>query len=85
MGVTIPFTCFDMELVAVIGAPAFRIPPDRALQCAFGYACGLVMTRRDLQLVAREQRRPWDLGKDVEQSAVLSEIAPATLTIGAPE
>jgi fumarylpyruvate hydrolase len=41
------------------------------------------MTRRDLQAAAKEQRRPWDLGKDVEQSAVLSEIAPAT-EIGHP-
>jgi fumarylpyruvate hydrolase len=74
---------YEVELVAVIGAPAFRIPADRALQCVFGYACGLDMTRRDLQLVAREQRRPWDLGKDVEQSAVLAEIVPAT-DIGHP-
>ena len=37
------------------------------------------MTRRDLQLTAREQRRPWDLGKDFEQSAVLSEIVPASV------
>lgn len=74
---------YEMELVAVIGAAAFRIPADRALQCVFGYACGLDMTRRDLQLVAREQRRPWDLGKDVEESAVLGEIVPAT-EIGHP-
>ena len=74
---------YEMELVAVIGAPAFRIPVERALEVVFGYACGLDMTRRDLQLVAREQRRSWDLGKDVEQSAVLAEIAPAT-EIGHP-
>ena len=41
------------------------------------------MTRRDLQSAAREQRRPWDLGKDVEQSAVLSEIVPGS-DIGHP-
>src|SRR5256885_9354055 len=34
------------------------------------------MTRRDLQLVARDKGRPWDLGKDVEQSSVASEIVP---------
>jgi hypothetical protein len=65
---------YEVELVVVIGAPAFRIQADRALDCVFGYACGLDMTRRDLQQAAREARRPWDLGKDVEQSAVLSEI-----------
>jgi len=69
---------YEVELVVVIGAPAFRVPAHGALDCVFGYACGLDMTRRDLQFAAREQRRPWDLGKDVEQSAVLSEIVPAT-------
>jgi fumarylpyruvate hydrolase len=34
------------------------------------------MTRRDLQLVARDKGRPWDLGKDVEQSSVVSEVVP---------
>jgi len=43
----------------------------------FGYACGLDMTRRDLQQSAKDQRRPWDLSKDFEQSAVLGDIAPA--------
>ena len=74
---------YEMELVAAIGAPAFRIPSDRALECVFGYACGLDMTRRDVQFAAREQRRPWDLGKDFEDSAVLSDIVPAT-DIGHP-
>jgi len=74
---------YEMELVAVIGASAFRVAADRALQCVFGYSCGLDMTRRDVQLVAREHRRPWDLGKDVEQSAVLGEIVPAS-EIGHP-
>ena len=74
---------YELELVAVIGAPAFRVPAQGALASVFGYACGLDMTRRDLQFAAREQRRPWDLGKDVEQSAVLSEIVSAT-EIGHP-
>ena len=69
---------YELELVVVIGAPAFRVTADRALDCVFGYACGLDMTRRDLQSAAKDQRRPWDLGKDVEQSAVLSEIVPAS-------
>jgi fumarylpyruvate hydrolase len=88
-GATVPYPPgtnnyhYELELVAVIGAPAFRISPDRARDVVFGYGCGLDMTRRDLQLVAREQRRPWDLGKDVEESAVMSEIVPAT-DIGHP-
>jgi fumarylpyruvate hydrolase len=82
-GATVPYPPgtsnyhYELELVVVMGAPAFCVPANRAIDCVFGYACGLDMTRRDLQFAAREQRRPWDLGKDVEQSAVLGEIVPA--------
>ena len=68
---------YEMEFVVAIGKAGFRISKEDALSHVFGYACGLDMTRRDLQLAAREQRRPWDLGKDVEHSAVLSDIVPA--------
>jgi fumarylpyruvate hydrolase len=68
---------YEMELVVVIGKAGFRIPVEQALEHVYGYACGLDMTRRDLQLKAREQSRPWDLGKDFEQSAVIAAIVPA--------
>jgi len=74
---------YELELVVAIGAPAFRVSAEGALDAVLGYACGLDMTRRDLQAAAREQRRPWDLGKDVEQSAVVSEIVLAN-EIGHP-
>ena len=74
---------FEMELVVAIGTAGFRIPEAQALDHVFGYACGLDMTRRDLQAAAKEKQRPWDLGKDVEQSAVLGEIA-AVAEIGHP-
>lgn len=67
---------FEMELVLAIGKAGFRIPRDQAHEHIYGYACGLDMTRRDLQLVARDKGRPWDLGKDVEHSSVCSEIVP---------
>jgi fumarylpyruvate hydrolase len=67
---------FEMELVLAIGKEGFRIPADRAHDVIYGYGCGLDMTRRDLQLAARDKGRPWDLGKDVEQSSVASEIVP---------
>ena len=66
----------EMELVVAIGKPGFRVSQAEAAALIYGYACGLDMTRRDLQLVAREKGRPWDLGKDVEQSSVVSEIVP---------
>ena len=38
-----------MKLVVAIGAGGYEILPDTALSDIFGYACGLDMTRRDLQ------------------------------------
>ena len=66
----------EMELVLAIGVPGFRVAQEDAHELVYGYACGLDMTRRDLQLVARDKGRPWDLGKDVEQSSVVSEVVP---------
>jgi fumarylpyruvate hydrolase len=72
---------FEMELVLVVGAPGFRVDRADAHKLIYGYACGLDMTRRDLQLVARDKGRPWDLGKDVEQSSVVSEVVPMGGTV----
>lgn len=67
---------YEMELVLAIGRPGFCVSPERAHELIYGYAAGLDMTRRDLQLVARDKGRPWDTGKDIEQGAVCSEIVP---------
>lgn len=67
---------FEMELVLAVGSSGFRIKAEDAHKIVYGYACGLDMTRRDLQLKFRDQGRPWDLGKDVEESSVCSEIVP---------
>lgn len=67
----------ELELVVALGAPGFRVAEADAHKLIYGYACGLDMTRRDLQLSAREKGRPWDLGKDVEGSSVVSAIVPA--------
>ncbi|HBP31925.1 MAG: fumarylacetoacetate hydrolase family protein [Advenella sp.] len=81
-GATVPYPSetsnyhFEMELVVAIGKAGFRISADQAHEVIYGYACGLDMTRRDLQLLARDKGRPWDLGKDVENSAVASPILP---------
>jgi fumarylpyruvate hydrolase len=67
---------FEMELVLAIGQPGFRVSADKAHEVIYGYAAGLDMTRRDLQLLARDKGRPWDLGKDIEEGSVCSEIVP---------
>ena len=67
----------EMEFVLAIGAPAFRVAHEDAAAAIWGYGCGLDMTRRDLQAAAKDKRRPWDLGKDVEGSAVLGPLTRA--------
>jgi len=67
---------FEMEMVVAIGKTGFRVSQEHAHELIYGYAAGLDMTRRDLQLVARDKGRPWDLGKDVEHSSVCSDIIP---------
>ena len=67
----------EMELVVAIGEPAFRIGTEAAKSVVYGYACGLDMTRRDLQQEGKDKRRPWDFGKAFENGAVLGPITPA--------
>lgn len=67
----------EMELAVAIGAPAFKVAVADAMSRVYGYGCALDMTRRDLQLSERAHQRPWDLGKDVENSAVFAPITKA--------
>jgi fumarylpyruvate hydrolase len=86
-GATVPYPSetsnyhFEMELVVAIGRAGFRVAAADAHELVYGYAAGLDMTRRDLQLVARDKGRPWDLGKDIEQGSVCSEIVPMPFTV----
>ncbi|SER29570.1 fumarylacetoacetate hydrolase family protein [Sphingobium sp. YR768] len=68
---------YEAELVVAVGKGGRNIPVESALNHVYGYATGLDMTRRDLQLTARAQGRPWDTGKNVEQSSPLGLIHPA--------
>lgn len=68
----------EIELVIAIGKSGRDVSEDQALDLVWGYAVGLDMTRRDLQLVARDAGRPWSAGKNVEQSKPLGIIRPAT-------
>lgn len=80
---------FEVELVVAIGIAGKDISPAMANRHVFGYAVGLDMTRRDLQIAARDAGHPWDVGKNFEHSAPIGTISPATdtghLTRGAIE
>jgi fumarylpyruvate hydrolase len=68
---------YEVELVVAMGKRIFNGDIVKARKAVYGYGVGLDMTRRDLQLSERAHQRPWDLGKDVEQSAVFSKITRA--------
>ncbi|MFG5379946.1 fumarylacetoacetate hydrolase family protein [Yoonia sp. R2-816] len=65
---------YEAELVAVIGTGGQRIAEADALSYVWGYAIGNDLTRRDLQLKAREAGRPWDWGKAFDRSAVIGPV-----------
>jgi fumarylpyruvate hydrolase len=73
----------EIELVAAIGKGGRDIPAAHASEHIFGYAVGLDMTRRDLQLKARDKGRPWELGKASDQSAPIAPLHAAS-KIGHP-
>lgn len=72
----------EIEMVVAIGAPGFRVARAAALDLVWGYGSGLDMTRRDLQARAKDQRRPWDLAKNFEGSAVISALVPMRGPLG---
>lgn len=69
---------YEAELVIAIGKGGRNIAAADALAHVYGYAAGLDMTRRDLQFEAREKGRPWDVAKNIEQSAPLGLIHPVS-------
>ena len=74
----------EMELVVALKSGGSDIAEDKALDCVFGYAAGLDMTRRDLQGEMKKAGRPWEIGKGFDHSAPCSAINPAS-AIGHPD
>ena len=69
--------------MVAIGKAGRDISVERAEEYVFGYAVGLDMTRRDLQLLARDKGRPRELGKAFDESAPIGYLYPASV-IGHP-
>ncbi|MFA7270208.1 MAG: fumarylacetoacetate hydrolase family protein [Sterolibacterium sp.] len=72
----------EIELVVAIGRAGADIDVSRALDHAWGYAVGLDMTRRDLQLALRNKGCPWEPGKAFDASAPIGPITPAAQVPG---
>ena len=64
----------EIELVVAIGTGGSYISIAKALEHVYGYAVGLDMTRRDLQLEARDKGRPWEFGKSFAKSAPIGPL-----------
>ncbi len=84
-GATIPYPQetknyqYEIELVVAIGKGGRNIKAANALEHVYGYTIGIDFTRRDLQLVARDNGRPWDWGKSFDNSAGISPIKRASV------
>ena len=79
-GSTIPYppgteNChYEMELVAALGKPGFRIAEADTLNHVYGYACGLDMTRRDLQFAMLVDFQPVPVGVAARQDRRLQRL-----------
>ena len=68
---------YEVELVAALAKGGRDVPADRALDLVYGYTVGLDMTRRDLQRAMGDEKKPWEIGKSFDRSAVLGPLQPA--------
>jgi fumarylpyruvate hydrolase len=64
----------EIELVVALGKGGCDIAADDALDHVFGYAVGIDLTRRDLQIASKKKGQPWDTGKSFEGAAPISAI-----------
>lgn len=74
---------YETEMVVAIARGGRRIAAAQANDHVFGYGVGFDMTRRDLQQHGKDHGRPWDFGKDFDESAPCSALQPAA-KIGHP-
>jgi len=68
---------YEIELVVAIAKGGANIALEDALSHVWGYAVGLDMTRRDLQMKMREAGRPWEIGKAFDHGAPIGPITSA--------
>jgi fumarylpyruvate hydrolase len=75
---------FEVELVVALKGGGRNIKPENGNALIYGYAVGIDLTRRDLQIASREIKRPWEIGKAFDASAPCGSLRPAA-EIGHPE
>ncbi len=65
---------YEAELVACLNKGGRNIPVATALEHVYGYSLGLDMTRRDLQRAMGDEKKPWEIGKSFDRSAVIGAV-----------
>ncbi|MFL6968059.1 fumarylacetoacetate hydrolase family protein [Pseudomonas alvandae] len=68
----------EIELVVAIGEGGANIPESQALAYVWGYAAGLDLTRRDVQLAAKRDGLPWEGAKVFDGAAPMTAIVPVS-------
>lgn len=64
----------EAELVVALASGGAFVAAEDALSLVWGYAAGNDLTRRDLQAEAKAARRPWDMAKGFDQSAIVGAL-----------
>lgn len=67
---------YEIELVIAIGRGGANIAEADVPGHIWGASVGIDLTRRDLQLAARDKGRPWDWGKAFDASAPIAPLVP---------
>jgi len=81
-GATVPYPPltenlhYEIELVVALGRGGADLPEEAIHEHLWGACVGIDLTRRDLQLEAKEKGRPWDMGKAFDLSAPMSALTP---------
>jgi fumarylpyruvate hydrolase len=70
----------EVELVVALKRGGRNITVDKANDAIFGYAVGIDLARRDLQIASRDLKRPWEVGKSFDHSAPLGAVVPVEKT-----
>ncbi|MFL9825373.1 fumarylacetoacetate hydrolase family protein [Rhodoplanes sp. SY1] len=88
-GATVPYPPLtkdmhhEVELVVALKGGGRNIRTEDALSLVYGYAVGIDLTRRDLQIASRKIQRPWEIGKAFDASAPCGALKPVS-EIGHP-
>ena len=67
----------EAELVVALGSGGSDVPDAAALELVWGYGAGNDLTRRDMQAAAKLARRPWDMSKGFDRSALVGPLTRA--------